>query len=214
MKIYNTLFSAFGPRNWWPADTPEEVIFGAILAQNTSWKNARTAISVLKSAGKLSFKDLAKMNSEEIAKLIRSARFLNQKAQALKAFAIYFGETYRFSIEKMGKINLWPLRDELLNIYRIGPETADSILLYAFKKPIFVIDAYTKRIFSRHGFMKEEDTYDAFQKFFMDHLSKNVRLYNEFHALIVHTGHLFCKPKPLCGECPLFRYLYELRRKT
>ena len=203
LKIYNTLFSAFGPRHWWPADTPEEVIFGAILAQNTSWKNVKTAISALKSAGKLSFKALAKMDSGELANLIKSARFLNQKAQALKAFAIYFGETYEFSIEKMRRINLWILRDELLNIYRIGPETADSILLYAFKKPIFVIDAYTKRIFSRHGFMKEEDTYDAFQKFFMDHLSKNVPLYNEFHALIVHAGYLFCKPKPLCGECPL-----------
>jgi endonuclease-3 related protein len=203
MKIYQTLFSAFGPRNWWPADSPEEVIFGAILAQNTSWKNVKSAISALKQARKLDFKAISKMDSDKLAQLIKPARFLNQKAKALKSFADYFGDKYSFRIKKMRKVDLWTLRNELLNLYRIGPETADSILLYALKKPIFVIDAYTKRIFSQHGFIKREATYDAFQKFFMDNLPRDVRLYNEFHALIVHTGYLFCKPKPLCEECPL-----------
>jgi len=103
----------------------------------------------------------------------------------------------------MKKKTLGKLREELLNLYRIGPETADSILLYALKKPIFVIDAYTKRIFSQHGFMKTDDSYDAYQKFFMNNLPHDVQLYNEFHALIVHSGYLYCKPKPLCEECPL-----------
>ena len=204
MKIYQTLFSAFGPRNWWPADSPEEVIFGAILAQNTSWKNVKSAILALKQAKKLDFKAIAKMDADKLAQLIKPARFLNQKAKALKSFADYFGDKYSFSIKKMKKVDLGTLRNELLNLYRIGPETADSILLYALEKPIFVIDAYTKRIFSHHGFIKKEAPYDVFQKFFMDNLPRDVRLYNEFHALIVHTGYLFCKPKkPLCEECPL-----------
>lgn len=203
MKIYHTLFSAFGPRNWWPADTAEEVIFGAILAQNTSWKNAKQAISALKDAGKLNFKTLINTDASALGDLVRPARFFNQKAKALKAFAGYFGEKYGFSFGQMQEVNLWELRDELLSLYRIGPETADSILLYALEKPIFVIDAYTKRIFGNHGLMKREDSYGAFQHYFMDNLPGDVQLYNEFHALIVHVGYLFCKLKPLCNRCPL-----------
>ena len=203
IKIYHTLLAAFGPRSWWPAKTSEEVIFGAILAQNTSWKNVKQAINALKDAGKLSFKAIAKMDSEELAEIVRPARFLNQKAKALKVFADYFGTKYNFQIKKIKKVSLSKLREELFNLYRIGPETGDSILLYALEKPIFVIDAYTKRIFSQHGFMKMDESYDAYQKFFMDNLPSDVQLYNEFHALIVHTGYLYCKPKPLCEECPL-----------
>jgi endonuclease III related protein len=206
MKIYNTLLAAFGPRHWWPAKTSEEVIFGAILAQNTTWKNAAQAITALNNTENLSFKKIPIINLEELAGLIKPARFLNQKAKALKAFADYFGNRYNFDIEKMKKKPLGKLREELLNVYRIGPETADSILLYALKKPIFVIDAYTKRIFSQHGFMKSDDSYDAYQKFFMDNLPHDVQVYNEFHALIVHTGYLYCKPKPLCEECHLSHF--------
>jgi len=203
LKIYESLLSAFGPRHWWPAKTSEEVIFGAILAQNTTWKNVKQAINALKEAEKLSFKDIAKIDSEELATLIRPARFLNQKAKALKVFADYFGTKYNFNIKKMKRLPLAHVREELLSLYRIGPETADSILLYALEKPIFVIDAYTKRIFSQHRFMKIDDSYEAYQKFFMDNLPHDVQIYNEFHALIVHTGYLYCKPKPLCEECPL-----------
>ena len=138
--------------------------------------------------------------------MVRPARFYNQKAKALQVLADYFGNKYNFNIKKMEKSPLAKLREELLSLYRIGPETADSILLYALKKPIFVIDAYTKRIFSQHGFMKIGDSYAAYQKFFMDNLPHNVQLYNEFHALIVHTGYLYCKPKPLCVECPLSHF--------
>jgi endonuclease-3 related protein len=206
MKIYQTLLAAFGPRHWWPAKTSEEVIFGAILAQNTTWKNAERAIEELKNAGKLSFKEIVKMDLENLAELVRPARFLNQKAKALQVFADYFGNRYNFDIKKMKKKALGKLREELLNLYRVGPETADSILLYALGKPIFVIDAYTKRIFSQHGFMKIDDSYDAFQKFFMDNLPHDVQVFNEFHALIVHTGYLYCKPKPWCEECPLSHF--------
>jgi len=207
IKIYQTLFSAFGPQNWWPAETPEEVLFGAILTQNTSWENAKNAISALKSAGKLNFEAICQMNVDELALLVKPARFLNQKAKALKRFAEYFRDNYNFSIEKMGRVNHWSMRKELLNLYRVGPETADSILLYALEKPVFVIDAYTKRIFSRHGFVKKEDSYDIIQKLFMVNLPNDVKLYNEFHALIVRTGYLFCKPKPACDQCPLLKKL-------
>jgi len=203
IKIHHTLLSAFGPQNWWPADTPEEVLFGTILTQNTSWKNAKNAISALKTAGKLNFEAVSQMGLDELALLVKPARFLNQKAKALKSFADYFGNNYNFSLEKMKGVNHLVMRNELLNLHRIGPETADSMLLYALEKPVFVIDAYTKRIFSRHGFIKKEASYDAIQKFFMDNLPKDVKLYNEFHALIVRTGYLFCKPKPLCDHCPL-----------
>ena len=206
MKIYHTLLAAFGPRHCWPAKTSEEVIFGAILTQNTTWKNAKRAIGELKNAGKLRFEAITKMNEKKLGELVRPARFFNQKAKALQVFADYFGNKYNFNIKKMKKIPLAHLREELLSLYRIGPETADSILLYALKKPIFVIDAYTKRIFSQHGFMKIDDSYAAYQNFFMNNLPHDVQLYNEFHALIVHTGYLYCKPKPLCEECPLSNF--------
>jgi Uncharacterized protein related to Endonuclease III len=206
LKIYQSLLSALGPRHWWPAKTSEEVIFGAILAQNTTWKNAKRAIGELKNAGKLNFEAIKKMNEKKLGELVRPARFFNQKAKALHVFADYFGNKYNFDVKKMKRSSLENLREELLNLYRIGPETADSILLYALKKPIFVIDAYTKRIFSQHGFMKIEDSYNAYQKFFMDNLPLDVQLYNEFHALIVHNGYLYCKPKPLCEECPLSNF--------
>ena len=206
IKIYQTLLTAFGPRHWWPAKTSEEVIFGAILAQNTTWRNAKQAIDALNDSGKLSFADITKMDLVELAELVKPARFLNQKAKALQVFADYFGNRYNFDIKKMKKRPLGKLREELLDLYRVGPETADSILLYALRKPIFVIDSYTKRVFSQHGFMKSDDSYDAYQKFFMDNLPHDVQIYNEFHALIVHTGFLYCKPQPLCGECPLSQF--------
>ncbi len=204
LGIYRLLFAAYGPRNWWPAETPEEVIIGAALTQNTAWKNVERAIASLKKAGNLNLQGIAHTETAALAQIIRSSGFYNQKSQALKIFAEYFGKRYGFDIERMRQKDPWELRRELLELYRIGPETADSILLYALEKPVFVIDAYTKRIFSRHGFLNFEDPYEVFQKFFMDHLPQDVKLYNEYHALIVHTGHRFCKPTPLCPGCPLF----------
>jgi endonuclease-3 related protein len=203
LTIYNKLFKVFGSRYWWPADTAEEVIFGAILTQNITWKNAEQAIAALKAHGTLSFKAVAAMGDKKLAELIRPARFLNQKAKALKVFAEYVGKNYEYSVKKMKKKDVQELREELLSLYRIGQETADSILLYALEKPVFVIDVYTKRIFSRHGFLTMEDSYEKYQQLFMKNLPSDVSLYNEYHALLVHVGNQFCKPKPLCAECPL-----------
>jgi endonuclease-3 related protein len=203
MNIYNRLYKTFGSRRWWPADTAEEVVFGAILTQSITWKNVEQAIVALKEQGKLSFQAVACMDERALAEIIRPARFLNQKARTLKKYADYFGEKYGYSITKMKRRDLWTLREELLSLYRIGPETADSILLYALEKPIFVIDVYTKRILSRHGFLNMEGSYEDYQKLFMEGLPGDVRLYNEYHALLVHLGNRFCKPKPLCDICPL-----------
>ncbi|MBN2468660.1 MAG: endonuclease III domain-containing protein [Deltaproteobacteria bacterium] len=203
INIYQTLLTAFGPQNWWPANTPEEVLFGTILAQNTTWRNAESAIDALRSADKLSFRAIYHMDLHELAALVKPARFLNQKAKTLKLFSTFFGNGYGFDLDRLRRVELWTLRERLLNLYRIGPETADSILLYALEKPIFVVDAYTRRLFSSHGFVKQNDSYDSIQKFFMDNLPKDVPMYNEFHALIVRTGADYCKPRPLCHNCPL-----------
>lgn len=202
-EIYTRLYVTFGSRNWWPADSVEEVIIGAILTQNITWNNVEQAIALLKAHKKLSFRSIAETDDQELAKLIRPARFLNQKAKALKVFADYLGREYGYCIRRMSRKDTHVLRNELLDLYRIGPETADSILLYALKKPIFVIDVYTKRICSRHGILKMEDSYENFQKYFMENLPTDTQMYNEYHALLVYTGNQLCKPKPLCSNCPL-----------
>lgn len=203
LDIYTILLENLGHQHWWPADTAEEVIFGAILTQNITWKNVEQAIENLRQHRKLSFRALADTDEKELAELIRSSRYANQKARALKRFAAYFGEAYQYSIKRMAKQPLPRLREALLQQYGIGPETADSILLYALEKPVFVIDIYTKRIFSRHGFLTIETKYGLFQNLFMENLPEDVRLFNEYHALIVKTGNLFCKPTPRCDACPL-----------
>lgn len=202
-EFYSRLLTAFGRRNWWPAQSAEEVIFGAILTQNVAWTSVEQAITALRRAGKLHFKNIAAMDEAALAALIRPARFMNQKAKALKAFADYFGRRYGFCIRRMKKCTTEALREQLLSLYRIGPETADSILLYALEKPVFVIDAYTKRICSRHGLLCPDDTYDVYQRFFMDRLACDAALYNDFHAQLVHLGNRFCKTRPLCSACPL-----------
>ncbi|MBM4311904.1 MAG: endonuclease III domain-containing protein [Deltaproteobacteria bacterium] len=201
--MYKKLHSAFGPRKWWPADTPEEVIFGAILTQNAAWANVVQALQALKGARLLSFRRIAAADEQALARLVRPARYFNQKARALREFAGYFGSRYNFSIERMRRRDTLELRDELLGVYRIGPETADSILLYALEKPVFVIDAYTQRILSRHGILSMQHSYADFQQLFMKHLRPDAALYNDFHAQLVHLGNQYCKPKPLCDECPL-----------
>jgi len=203
MRWYKTLLAAFGPQHWWPAKTAEEVIIGAILTQNTAWKNVEQAIAALRGAGALHFKAIVALETETLVELIRPARFMNLKARALQSFARFFGERYGYSIRRMKQKPTDELRKELLSLYRIGPETADSILLYALEKPVFVIDVYTKRIMSRHGFLSMGHSYEDFQALFMENLSADVQLYNEFHALLVHLGNRLCRPKPLCDQCPL-----------
>jgi len=203
LKIYGILRKAFGPRHWWPARTAQEVMIGAILTQNTSWANAAKAITALRNESGLNFKAIDQASEKVLAGRVRSARFFNQKAKALKIFAAYFGDHYGFSIRRMKNRETALLREELLTLYRIGPETADSILLYALDKPVFVIDAYTRRIFSRHGFLTGNETYDSCQAFFMNNLPRDPDLYNDYHAQIVFLGNRFCRPKPVCDSCPL-----------
>jgi endonuclease-3 related protein len=202
-RMYRRLYRAAGPRGWWPAETPEEVMIGALLAQSIAWKNVEQAIANLKHAGCLSFRSIQAMDAGELAALIRPARFLNQKARALQEFADFFGRHYGFSIRRMAARDTADLRAELLGLYRIGPETADSILLYALAKPVFVIDLYTRRILSRHGMLSMKHGYDDFQRFCTAAMPPDPQVYNEFHALLVHAGNAYCGPKPRCAGCPL-----------
>ena len=207
LEIYEKLLETLGPQHWWPGDTRLEVIIGAILTQNTNWKNVEKAIGNMKREKVLKLGILMEMNHKHLAGLLRPSGYFNQKAKKIKAFVSHVFSSHNGSLKRMGVVELHPLRRELLGIFGVGPETADSILLYAFQKPIFVVDAYTKRIFSRHGFFNEHWSYDEMQSFFMRHLPRDITLYNEYHALIVRTGNGFCRKNPICGSCPLEVYL-------
>lgn len=203
MEIYNKLFEHFGPRHWWPADTPFEMIMGAILTQNVSWSSAATAIESLKNEGILSIEGILSCDPVHLAALIRPARYHNQKAKKLQSFCRVAAEEFGGDLDAFLSLEMGTLRERLLGIFGIGPETADCIILYAAEKPIFVIDAYTKRIFSRLGFCPEKISYEDLQQFFMSNLPPDVDLYNEYHAQIDALGHHTClKSKPHCGECP------------
>lgn len=201
--IYKLLFMHYGERHWWPADSAFEVIIGAILTQNTAWKNVEKAIANLKKANKLSPDKLYSLPISEITKLIKPSGFYNQKAKRVKLLVKYLIEKYNGNIEMMCEKQILELRNELLSINGIGKETADSIILYACNKPIFVVDAYTYRVFSRHGLIDEQMGYDEIQAMFMDNLEHNTKIFNEYHALIVEIAKDFCKTKPLCDACPL-----------
>jgi endonuclease-3 related protein len=203
IKIYRTLYKTYGPRNWWPGETSFEVMVGAILTQNTSWRNVEKAIQKLKGRGLLNPKGIHHLKKSELASLIRSSGYYRIKADRLKSFVDFLFEEYEGNIKKMGGERLGELREKLLGVKGIGPETADSILLYGLKKPIFVVDAYTKRILSRHEVVSEKASYDEIQKLFMDHLSHDEKLFNEFHALLVYLGKTVCKKIPRCDICPL-----------
>ena len=203
MGIYCQLLKQIGPRHWWPADSSFEVIIGAVLTQNTAWLNVKKTITNLKQNDLLSPKALDKIPEEKLASLIRSSGYFNQKAKKIKQFVNYFLNHYQGSIEKMSRRDTKTLRKELLSIYGIGPETADSILLYALQKPIFVVDTYTSRILYRHGWLHENPDYQELQGFFMQRLPNDVALFNEFHALLDYIGHFYCRKTPRCDLCPL-----------
>lgn len=202
-KIYGKLFHAFGPQHWWPGQTPFEVIVGAILTQGTAWTNAALAIDNLKRERLLSPTALKRISVRRLAPLIRSSGYFNQKARRLKAFVRYLYRSYQGDLKKMRRVPLARLRAELLQIPGIGPETADSILLYAFGKPVFVVDAYTRRVLARHSFMGWEASYQQIQQLFMERLPKRRSLFNEYHALLVVLGKQFCQTHPKCENCPL-----------
>lgn len=203
--IYRRLYKKFGPQHWWPAVTPLEVMVGAVLTQNTSWANVERAISRLKKARCLTLSSLHRIKERELARLIRPAGYYNLKARRLKNLVGFLKKGYRGDINRMRRRETCLLRDELLSVNGIGPETADSILLYALGKPVFVVDAYTKRVVGRHRLLKGQDLdYERVQRLFMRHLPCAPGLFNEYHALLVSLGKEFCrKTKPRCSLCPL-----------
>lgn len=203
--IYERLLERYGPQHWWPADEPFEVMVGAILAQNTAWTNADKAIHALKNAGALSATALSRIPEEKLAELIRPSGYFNVKARKLKALVTWLAERCGGDLGKLFITETGDLREELLGVYGIGEETADSILLYAGGQPVFVIDAYTRRIFDRIGLQPEGRRYADYQAMFMNHLPPEPALYNQYHALIVRLGKEICRPHPLCRDCALNR---------
>jgi len=202
--IYNRLYGQFGPQGWWPGDTPFEIMVGAVLTQNTNWNNVERAIDNLKRAGVMSFERLSGLPVDLLAEYIRPAGYFNIKAGRLQNLFATIGERYGGSLDAMMEETTEALRRVLLSVKGIGPETADSVLLYAAGRPVFVVDAYTYRILLRHDLIPEDFGYDEIQQLFMDNLEQDTRLYNEFHALLVCAGKEFCKKStPKCEGCSL-----------
>ncbi len=204
-KIRVVLYGYYGSLHWWPADTPFEVCIGAILTQNTSWINVEKAIDNLKKNNLLSCDSVYNVEFSTLARLIKPSGYFNQKAKKLKAFCKFLKEEFNCDLNAFfNSGNLSKLREKLLSVWGIGRETADSILLYAANKPIFVVDAYTKRVFSRHGICDQSIDYDSLREIVEKAIGKDVSKFNEFHAGLVYVGKDFCKrKKPLCDACPL-----------
>jgi endonuclease-3 related protein len=209
LTIYEKLNAHFGDLHWWPGDSPFEVIVGAILTQNTAWRNVEHAIAQLKSRMLLYPEEILKIDDNILANIIRTAGYYNIKTQRLKSFVRFLYEEYNGDLDVMFAEDLWHLRGRLLTVKGIGEETADSILLYAGNKPIFVIDAYTRRILQRHNFIRKDATYTEIQNLFMIHLPHSVPFFNQYHALLVNTGKFFCTGSPRCDGCPLRNEKYE-----
>ena len=205
MEMFDLLLDHYGPRNWWPAETALEMMVGAILTQNTNWKNVEKAIKNLKEKRLISLDALCSVSIGELAQEIRPAGYYNIKARRLKNLINFIVNRYHGNLDTLLGDETPTLRRGLLSVNGIGPETADSILLYAAHHPVFVIDAYTHRILTRHNMIEEQSTYQELQELFMDNLPWDSSLFNEFHALIVETGKDFCRKKPLCQKCPLER---------
>ncbi len=203
-EIYATLLSYYGPQRWWPAETPFEMVVGAILTQNTNWKNASQAIDRLKQAGLLSLENIDSLSLEELASCVRPAGYYNLKAQRLKNLVRMLLEEYGGDLSLLANEDWQQSRQKLLSVKGIGEETADSILLYACAQPVFVVDTYTHRVFSRHNLLEEECSYGDIQERFMDNLPADAALFNEYHALIVRVAKEYCKKNnPCCADCPL-----------
>ncbi len=211
-EYFNSLFTALGPQHWWPSKTPFEIIVGAILTQSTSWTNVEHALANLRGEGLLTPDAIEHVPTRRLQRLIRSSGYWRQKARALKSFVRFLRRDYRGSLTKMFEAPTIVLREKLLGVFGIGPETADSILLYAGQHGVFVVDAYTKRILVRHGWANEKAKYDDIRWQFEKRFPGDVRTFNEFHELIVSAGKNWCrKTDPKCDECPLGRYLEEGR---
>lgn len=221
-QIYTNLYNEFGPQNWWPmdhlhhqhhkSDPRFEIMIGAILTQNTAWKNVEKAIQKLKKHHLLSVSSIKNADESLLKQSIRSSGYFNQKAKRLRYLAQYLDHHYNGNLHDFFSQETKNLRKELLGLHGIGPETADSILLYAGEKPVFVVDSYTKRLCKRLPLPVNAESYHQIQSFFEKELTEEyfndelVQIYNEFHALIVNLGKYFCKPKPVCPNCPLLSF--------
>ncbi len=208
-EFYHVLYQTYGPQNWWPAESKFECIIGTILTQNTSWNNAEKAISNLKNCINLTIEGIDSLSHERLSGLIRPAGYFNIKSKRIKNFIRFLVEEFSGNIDRMFETETRDLREKLLGISGIGPETADSILLYAGEKPVFVIDSYTYRIMSRHMIIPEDSVYPEMQELFMKSLEEDSSVFNEYHALIVALAKKHCRKKPQCEGCPLEYDLVE-----
>ena len=207
-QYFDVLFRAHGEQHWWPGQTPFEIIVGAILVQNTNWVNAARAIANLRQAKLLTPSAMATVSPSKLARLVRSSGYFRQKARKLKAFVAFLRKEHRGSLAAMFRTPTVTLRQQLLAVHGIGPETADSILLYAGHHPVFVVDTYTRRILQRHGLANGKESYEEIRGLFEKSLPNDPQVFNEFHALIVHTGKNFCRTRaPLCSRCALRSFL-------
>jgi len=202
-EVYDRLLAAYGPQHWWPGESPFEVLVGAVLVQNTAWKNVAKAIDRLKQEGLLEPRALYDLPTNELEELIRPAGYFRLKARRLRNLLELLVDRYGGSLEAMFAAELSTLREELLGVNGVGPETADSILLYAGERPTFVVDTYTHRVLARHGWIHFDADYHQIQEHFQSGLEEDVALYNEYHALLVRLGHLHCRKTPRCDGCPL-----------
>ncbi|HEX9760424.1 MAG TPA: hypothetical protein VGA40_05875 [Candidatus Acidoferrales bacterium] len=210
-RFYHTLHRELGPQHWWPAETPFEVIIGAILTQSTSWTNVELAIHNLRREGLLTPAAMRRASHVRLERLVRPSGYFRQKARKLRAFLDFLFDEYGGSLDKMFSTPTAVLREKLLGVHGIGPETADSILLYAGQHPVFVVDAYTQRVLSRHGLVPEPSksgngrpSYEHTRELLESNLPRDPQLYNEYHALLVQVGKHWCRPQQaLCDECPL-----------
>jgi len=208
--FYEAMFAAYGPQGWWPAETPTEVIVGAILTQNTAWRNVERAIDNLKRAGALDWRQLRDLPFEHLAELIRPAGTFKVKARRLQGFVKWFWQRYDADLKGMFAVPRDILREQLLGVNGIGFETADAILLYAGGLCTFVVDAYTARILHRHRLIDESADYQAIKELFESNLPADPRLFNEYHALLVKVGKQHCRRKARCTGCPLAPFEHEV----
>ena len=204
MRYYDAMSAALGPMRWWPAETPFEVIVGAILTQSTAWGNVELAIANLRAAKMLTPRAMLRVPAARLAALIRPSGYFRQKAKKLKAFVRFLNTSYKLSLARMFQTPTDELRKQLLEVHGVGPETADSILLYGGNHPVFVVDAYTHRILGRHGITDGKADYEKVRSMIENSIPRQAELFNEFHALIVSTGKNWCrKSVARCEECPL-----------
>ena len=204
--VYSDLKKHYGWQQWWPAETAFEIMVGAILTQGTSWSNVEKAIDSLKSAHALDLEIINEMPRDHLSQLIYSAGFHNVKRDRLKSLSSYLMANFDGKIEALKRLPTGTARSQLLAIDGIGPETADAILLYALGKSVFIVDTYTKRLFTRLGYSVEQDSYDSWQTFFASQMHKTTYTFQQYHALIVEHSKARCKSKPICNSCPLASY--------